>query len=49
VRTCIKSILDQHLPESYTIDPFAIKVEDVYQQVHKAYAGAGQSIYGSAA
>lgn len=44
----VKDVLD-HLPRAYDPDTYDEKCEVVYQHIFEAYAGAGKSIYSSAA
>jgi len=48
VKVAIADILDQ-LPESYSIEVYKRKCEEVYQHVYESYSGAGRSIYNTAA
>ncbi len=47
VRLAIEEILDNRLPESYSINLFNIKCNLIYQHIFDSYFGAGQSIYSS--
>ncbi len=48
VKVTIEVILDQ-LPESYAPEVYQRKCAEVYQHVYESYAGAGYSIYNTAA
>ncbi|HAX89753.1 MAG TPA: DEAD/DEAH box helicase [Cyanobacteria bacterium UBA11370] len=48
VKVTIEEILDQ-LPESYAPEVYQCKCEEIYQHVYESYAGAGYSIYNTAA
>jgi type I restriction enzyme R subunit len=44
VKVAIEEILDQ-LPETYPIEVYQRKCEEVYQHIYESYSGAGRSIY----
>ena len=44
VEVTIKEILDR-LPESYSVEMYQQKCDDVYQHIYESYAGQGTSIY----
>ncbi|WP_333414878.1 type I restriction enzyme endonuclease domain-containing protein [Microcoleus sp. MOSTC5] len=48
VKVAIEEILDG-LPESYSIEAYQRKCQEVYQQVYECYSEAGRSIYTAAA
>ena len=48
VKVTIEEILDQ-LPESYAPEVYQRKCEEIYQHIYESYAGAGYSIYNTAA
>jgi type I restriction enzyme R subunit len=49
VRSEIRDVLDDNLPDSYSPEIFDQKCSDIYQHVYESYFGAGRSIFGPAA
>ncbi len=48
VLVTVQDVLDK-LPRAYSPEMYQKKCEAVYQHIFEAYAGAGSSVYGSAA
>ena len=45
VKETVRKVLDDELPQPYTLELFNQKSEAVYQHIYDAYYGEGQSIY----
>ena len=45
VKLAAKNILDDELPQPYTLELFNQKSEAVYQHIYDSYYGEGKSIY----
>ena len=49
VKVAIEEILDRQLPDSYSLEAYHRKCQEVYQHVYECYSEAGRSIYTTAA